>query len=278
VDAAGRVVGWRDRFVTFGEGETFASSAGISDSEFPARFVPNFRLEASIMPFGVPTGPLRAPGSNALAFVFQSFIDELALAAGKDPVQFRLELLGDPRLVTNPDGKAGYDAGRMRGVVELAAEKSGWGRKVPAGTGLGIAFHYSHAGYFAEVAEVTVTGDRVKVHKVWVAGDIGRPIINPSGARNQLEGSVIDGLGEMLQEITIEAGRTKQGNFHDYRLPRMTEAPKIEIFFKETDRPPTGAGEPALPPAIPAVANAIFAASGKRLRTLPLSKSGLRLA
>jgi isoquinoline 1-oxidoreductase beta subunit len=280
VDGSGKIVAWKNRFVTFGEGETFASGASLNDTEFPARFIPNVRLETNIMPFGVPTGPLRAPGSNGLAFVFQSFLDEIAHAAGKDPVQLRLELLGEPRIVTNPDGKIPYDAGRMRGVVELVAEKAGWGRKVPKGTGLGIAFHYSHQGYFAEVAEVSVdAAGKVKVNKFWVAGDVGRPIINPSGAINQIQGSVIDGVSEALhQEITIEGGHTKQGNFHDYPLIRMPESFPVEVYFKDTNLPPTGLGEPGLPPAIPALTNAIFAATGKRVRTLPLTKTDLRPA
>jgi isoquinoline 1-oxidoreductase beta subunit len=280
VDAGGRLIAWRDHFVTFGDGDRFAPSAGIQPTEFPSRFVPNFELGTSVFPPLVPTGALRAPGSNGLAFVFQSFLDEIAHAAGKDPVQLRLELLGEPRIVTNADGKIPYDAGRMRGVVELVAEKAGWGRKVPKGTGLGIAFHYSHAGYFAEVAEVSVdAAGKVKVNKFWVAGDVGRPIINPSGAINQIQGSVIDGVSEALhQEITIEAGHTKQSNFNDYPLLRMPESFPVEVYFKDTNLPPTGLGEPGLPPAIPALTNAIFAATGKRLRSLPLSRHGLTLA
>jgi isoquinoline 1-oxidoreductase subunit beta len=279
VDAAGNVVAWRDHFVTFGEGEKVASSAGMGGSEFPSRFVPNCRIDQSTMPLGVPTGPMRAPGSNAIAFVNQSFIDELAHAAGADPLAFRKKLLGDKPLVG--EGPSAYNAGRMQGVLAAVEKMSGWANrgKLPKGTGMGVAFHYSHAGYFAEVVQASVapaTG-KVKVQKVWVAADVGRQIVNPAGAINQVQGAAIEGLSHALfQKVTIVNGAAKQSNFADYPLLRMADAPPVEVKFVITDYPPTGLGEPALPPVLPALTNAIFAATGKRIRTLPIDQSQLK--
>ena len=281
VDGSGALVAWRGHFVSYGQGERFVQSANIPATEFPAGFVPNFAIHVSNQPLGVPTGALRAPRSNAVAWVYQSFIDELAHAAGKDPLQFRLDLLKVPRQALQK-GDDGYSAERMSGVLQLVGEMSGWGkRQMPKGTALGVACHYSHRGYFAEVAEVSVSDDKaVKVHKVWVAGDVGSQIVNPSHAENQCQGAVIDGLAELMaQEITIEKGRTVQSNFNNFQLIRLTQSPpQIDVKFRLSNNPPTGLGEPALPPILPAVCNAIFKVNGQRVRTLPLVKSGYRWA
>ena len=288
VDANGKLVGWHNHFVTFAnrverDGKSIlqpGSGGSLSGDEFPGRWLANCLLEQTALECRIPMGPWRAPGSSVFSWVFHSFIDELAHAAGRDPVEFRLELLGDKDIIAGT-GERGqpYSVSRMRNVLKEVAEKSGWGKKTFAkGQGAGVAFHFSHRGYVAEVAEVTVSKEgQLKVDRVVVVTDIGAQIVNLSGAENQVQGSVIDGLSTLMYpELNIEKGRVVQSNFHDYNLLRMPDTPtKIDIHFLKTDYPVTGLGEPVLPPLAPAVCNAIFAATGKRVRELPLSKTDL---
>jgi isoquinoline 1-oxidoreductase subunit beta len=288
VDAQGKLVGWHNHFVTFAnrierDGKSIlqpGSGGSLSGDEFPGRWVGNCLLEQTALECSIPMGPWRAPGSNVFAWVFHSFIDELAHAGGRDPVEFRMELLGNKDVMPGT-GERGvpYDVSRMRRVLHEVAEKSGWGKRTfPRGQGAGVAFHFSHRGYIAQVAEVTVSRDgKLKVDRVVVVTDIGAQIVNLSGAENQVQGSVIDGLSTLMYpELNIENGRIVQSNYHEYPLLRMPDTPpKIEVHFLKTDYPVTGLGEPAFPPLAPAVCNAIFAATGKRVRQLPLSKTDL---
>jgi len=279
LDNQGKLVGFSDHFVTFGRHGTVALCADLPTDMFPAGFVQNLQYGQSLIELGAPTGHWRDPEYNGLAFVFESFIDELAHAAGRDPLEFRLDLYGPARVPRAPAAHLGgvqmppFDVGRVRGVLQLVADKSGWGKqRLPKGVGMGLAFCYSHFGYAAEVVKASVDEHGVpKIHKVWVAVDVGRQIINPAGAYNQVQGAVLDGLGSALhQAVTIENGAVTNANFNTFGLLRMREAPQVEVHFNVTDNHPVGLGETSLAPALPALINALFAATGKRIRTLPI--------
>ena len=278
LDGQGKVIAWDNHFISYGKVGKFARAAEIGENDFPAKLLENFRVAASILPLESNTGYLRAPANNAFGFVTQGFIDELAHAAGQDPLGFRRTLLGEPRWLGDPTVRGTYHTGRMRGVLDKAAAMAEWGRKLPPRTGLGIAFHFSHLGYFANVIEAQVADDgSVRVNKVWVAGDVGRQIVNPSGALAQVQGSVLDALGAATgQAITFADGAVEQRNFGDYPLLRMDAVPPVEVAFITTDYAVTGMGEPAYPAVAPALANAIFAATGVRLRALPFDTALLK--
>lgn len=269
---------------SFSEGSGFASRVGISLDVFPARFVANFVLNSSAMPLVVPTGVLRAPGSNGIAFAMQSFIDELTHAAGKDPARLRLALLcAAPPAFTSLLPGASEPPAAIRGGsrarrAETGDEKPGSGaRTLQKNTAMGVAFRFSHRGYFAEVVKVRVMADSsVRVNKVCVAGDVGSQIINSSGALNEVQGVVIQGLSHLMSyEITIERGRTMQTNFYEYPPVRLTPVlPEIEVQLLKTGSLKTGLGGPALPAVLPTVCNAMFAVTGKPNRLLPLAGHG----
>ena len=278
VDKKGKLVAWQNHFITFSaDGKTPVSGGNMAPEEFPALLVPNFRMTQTKLPLQIPCGPWRAPRSSAIAFPIQSFLHELSVAANRDHLEFLLEIMGEPRWL-KPGDEFSLNTERAIGVIKLAAEKAGWGKQMPKGRGLGLAFHFSHAGHFAEVADVSVDANKkLTVHKVVVAGDIG-PIINMSGAENQCEGCVIDGISTMMGlELGIENGRIQETNFDRYPILRMGKQPQVETHFIQSDYTPTGVGEPAFPPVAPAICNAIFAASGHRVRSLPLAREGFTI-
>jgi isoquinoline 1-oxidoreductase beta subunit len=251
--------------------------SGIAGNELTMTAMKNARVRQTMMEVTTPCGAWRAPGSNTNAFVEQSFIHELAVLAGRDHVEFLLELMEPRRWVIEGNVNA-LNTGRAMDVIRLAAEKAGWGREMPEGSGLGMAFYFCHAAHVAEVAEVVVDADRkFRVKRVTVAVDVG-PIINMSGATGQVQGAVVDGLSTMaFQQITMKAGVIQQDNFHQYPVMRIAATPQIDVHFLQSDNPSTGLGEPALPPLAPAVTNAIYAATGFRIRSMPLTAEGFTL-
>ncbi|TAK19038.1 MAG: xanthine dehydrogenase family protein molybdopterin-binding subunit [Acidobacteria bacterium] len=273
LDGAGKLVAFRDYVPS--------TQSVVPANEFPRGFCENvWVISTAVTPFDVPTGALRAPPTNGISFVMQGFVDEIAIAAGKDPLQYRIDLLNSPA-GGGPTG--GFNPARARGVLEAVRDMSTWNRRgqLPKGTGMGVAFQFAHAGYVAYIVEAAVDANKaVKINRVWCAVDIGRQIVNPSQAENLVHGGFVEGMSHIMNwEITIDRGGAVQRNFNQYQPTRMAQVPTdFQVKFLQTDFDPTGLGEPSLPPAVPAITNAIFAANGDRIRTLPIGKLGYRWA
>jgi CO/xanthine dehydrogenase Mo-binding subunit len=278
LDADGKLAAWHHRMSSAGinafmGGEPHESETGGID-DLP-HDIPNLRLEYAAAKSAVPRGWWRSVENSANAFVVESFMDELAHAAGKDPVAFHLALLPAGKVIEekNPRMKDfAFKSDRMRRVIETVRDKSGWGKPLAPGRGRGFAAWWSFVTYVAQVAEVSVAKDGTpRVHRIVTAIDCGTPV-NPDGIAAQVEGSVVYGLSAALKEaITIKGGAVEQSNFHDFELLRLDEMPVVEVHVIPSTEAPSGTGEPGLPPTAPAVANAIFALTGKRLRRLPFT-------
>jgi isoquinoline 1-oxidoreductase beta subunit len=275
LDASGNPVAWTHTIVgqsimTGTMFESFGVKNGIDSTSVEGAAdilygIPNLQVDLHSPKNEVPVQWWRSVGHSHTGFSVEAFLDEVAHAGGKDPYQLRRTLLaGQPRMLA---------------VLDLAAQKANWGSALPAGRARGIATHFSFDSYVAQVAEVSVEKDgTVRVHRVVAAVDCGQTV-NPDTVKAQLEGGIIFGLTAALKtEITLDRGRVQQRNFHDYPMLRMFESPAIEVYIVPSTEHPTGVGEPGVPPVAPAVANAIFAATGKRVRRLPIKAEDLRSA
>jgi isoquinoline 1-oxidoreductase beta subunit len=243
------------------------------DADFPdeAAFlypIANVKLESVATDTPVPLGWMRSVYALQMAFASESFIDELAAALKRDPLDYRLHLLRSDAEIKYFEST--WRTARMRGVLELAAEKAGWGKPLPTGRYRGLACFACFSSYAAEVVEISMRNNEPRVERVVAALDCGR-VVNPNILEQQIQGGVIYALTNALRaQITIEGGRVVEGNFDQYPPIRMNDAPRIEAHFVESSEPPSGAGEPPVPPLAPALANALYAATHKRVRRLPL--------
>lgn len=259
LDAAGNLIGYKLRGVGINSGNP------TREDNFPSGAVDNLLIDSVEHVSPITTGAWRAPITNFLAFAEQSFLDEVAHAAGKDPIQFRLELLEKAK--NKPAGAIKYDIDRMVGVTKQAAEKSGW--KTKKGVFQGFSVYFSHRSYVAQVCELAMKSGKPQIKKIYAVADCGE-VVNLSGARQQVMGGIVDGMGHaMYSKLSFKDGVAEQKNFNSYRLIRMKEIPEIETHFVDNGIEPTGLGEPALPPTGGAIANAVFAATGKRIKNQP---------
>lgn len=279
VDSDGKITAWAQRLAgtpkyyrrnNVAPEDMFGADLYVDD--FPAGLVDNMKMEYSVAKSGTPQGSWRAPAHTANAFVVQSFMDEIAEELGEDPLAFRLRVLGAPQEF--PYGQHGsdvYDTGRLRGVLELAAEKANWGKAMPNGHAQGIAGHFTFGGYCAHVVEVELLADdQFRVYKVTGAIDVGT-VVNRAGVVAQMEGGINDGLSACLhQQVRIEGGRMVNDNFDSYHMMRIADAPPvIDTYIVDSTKDPVGMGEMSLPPMAPAVMNAVVRAGGQRKRSQP---------
>lgn len=275
-DKTGKLTAWQLKGSTtsryaFRKSNRSPHTTEVFPDELPAGMVPHFLVSYKNPPNTIPVGAWRAPGHNATAFAIESFLDELAYATQKDPLAFRFDLIGPARTIPYRDHGGDYDTGQLRQVLELAAFKSGWGKSLPAGHFHGLAAHVTFGVPVAEIIEISVINHQLRIHKVTAAVFCGQ-VINLEGAEQQIAGSIIDGLNAALfGNMVIKGNAAAVRNFDGYRMLRLSEAPPVvDVHFVESQEPPRGLGEMGLPPLAPALCNAIFAATGKRIRKLPI--------